>query len=143
MAAVVTAGRTVMEPGRRRALWIFAGAQFAYTAWFAVAACLALARAAHFAGHFYIPAEGDRYTASADVSAGWPWAGPVTMTAALGPLLAGISVTVAICLLVVLGYRRGARALWLSLLGSTVAVVATVLAAGTEPGRSIIGWLMD
>jgi hypothetical protein len=143
MAAVTSSARVAIQPHQRRAVWIFAGAQFAYTAWFALAAYLALARAAQFAGHFYIPGQGDQYTANADVNSGWPWEFPVTMTAQLGPLLAPISLIAAIYLLVMLGYRRGVRALWLTLLGSTVAVAATVVVSWTSPGQSVIGWILD
>lgn len=49
MATVTSAVRPA--PGRRTGAWVFAGAQLAYAVWFAVAAWLALARAAQFAGH--------------------------------------------------------------------------------------------
>lgn len=143
MATATPAGRTALAPGRRRAARVLAGAQFGYTAWFAAAAYLALARAAHFAGHYYVPAQGDQYTADADVNSGWPWASAVITTAALGPLLAAVSIVVSSCLLVMLGYRRGHRALWLTLLGSTVAVVATVAVGHTSAGSSVINWVLD
>jgi hypothetical protein len=108
-----------------------------------VAACLALARAAHFAGHYYVPAQNDKYTATVDIADGWPWASAVAITATIGPLLAAVSVTVSSCLLLVLGYRRGRRALWLTLLGGTVAVAATVVLMVTPAGRSVTGWLLD
>lgn len=122
---------------------MLAGVQFAYAAWFAVAAYLALARAAQFAGHYYVPAEGDEFTAGADVNSGWPWASAVGTTASLGPLLSAVSIAMSVWLLVVLGYGRGRRTLWLTLLGSTVAVLATVVVAGTSAGRSVTGWVLD
>lgn len=140
MATVTSTAKAA--PGKRTGAWVFAGAQLAYAVWFVVAAWLALARAAHFAGHYYIPAQGDAYTAGAYVDEGWPWGSALTMTAMLGPLLAMLSLFVSAGMLV-LGYLRGRRALTITTLVSIVAVLATVVVALSPAGRSVSGWLND
>jgi hypothetical protein len=133
---------TSAAPRRWTGAWVLVAGQSAYTVWFVLCAYLALARASHFAGHYYVPAQGDRYTAGADVAAGWPWASAVTATAAVGPLVAMLSVAAAVALLL-FGHVRGRRAASLALLVSTIAVLATVVVAVTPAGRSVTGWILD
>jgi hypothetical protein len=140
MATATATAKTA--PGRRTGAWVFAGAQLAYAVWFVLAAWLALTRAAHFAGHYYIPAQADVHTAGADVDDGWPWAPALASTAMMGPLFAAVSILVSAGMLV-LGHLRGRRALTLTALVGTVAVLATVVVALSPAGRSVSGWLID
>lgn len=58
-------------------------AQYAYFGWFAACVAVVLARAAHYAGHLYVPSQADGYTDNVDVWAGWmrPFRGPMMLTA--------------------------------------------------------------
>jgi hypothetical protein len=110
--------------------------------WFGLSVFLALQHAAGFAGHWYVPSANDSFTADADIKAGWSWAAPVTTTvpsamfvATLMLLLSGI--------LLLRGYTRGRRALTAGLIGSTVVMLLTLVAALTPAVQSISGWLLD
>lgn len=140
MTATVRAATS--RPPERNGIWGLAAAQYAYTVWFAVCAIAALSRAAHFAGHFYIPAANDAVTANADVVDGWPWAGPVMATGQLGPLASIVAVAVSIGLLSS-ARVRAYRGQWVTLLISTLLVVGTLVAALSPAGVSVTGWVLD
>jgi hypothetical protein len=103
---------------------------------------LALSRAAHFAGHFYVPRLGDRYTANADITDGWSWAQPLMLTATAGLMFAILSIPVAVGLLLTQSVRRR-RPLFYALLTGSLLVMATIAAVSSPPGRAIVGWIMD
>src|SRR3954465_11080181 len=87
MATTVHAGGS----GRKStaSAWAVTFAQLAYVGWFGVCVWVALVRAAHFAGHYYIPYQGDPYTADAVIFTGWSswFYKPMAMTAVLQPLI--------------------------------------------------------
>jgi hypothetical protein len=144
MTAVTSTRVAATRP--HNGVWVLAGLQCAYAVWFVVCAWLALARARHFAGHYYIPALNDRYTADADVPGGWPWAGAVTNTAMVGPLFSMLLAAASAGWLVLgslLGHFRGRRAAFFTLLSGTVVVLATVVVVLSPAGRSVTGWLLD
>jgi hypothetical protein len=128
--------------GRWNGVWLLTVAQYAYVLWFVAAVFLTLGRAAHFAGHYYIPSYNDRYTADADVTDGWGWSGLLTATAAVGPFLSVVAVLGSIGLLLTKRVRSF-RGQWIALLVSAVLVVATVAVALSPAGRSTAGWLLD
>jgi hypothetical protein len=126
----------------RPGLWVLAVAQYLYAAWFAVCVYLAFARAAQFAGHWYIPSRDDAFTANADITAGWAWASPVTMT------VSSVWIVVAFALVIsavsfLFDYTSGRRALAVALIGSTTAMLLTAVAASTPAIHSLNGWLID
>jgi hypothetical protein len=117
-------------------------AQYAFGALVAACGYLALARAAHFAGHWYVPSVDDRYTATADIYADWPWATLVSFTVPIAPMVAGLGLVVS-AVLFLLGYTRGHRALTLALIGSTAVTLATLAVTVTPPAQALIGWVVD
>src|SRR5690242_4668862 len=84
-------------PNSTASAWAVTSVQLVYVGWFGVCVWVALVRAAHFAGHYYIPYQGDPYTANVDVFTGWSswFYTPMTMTAGLQPfiVLGSIGVT--------------------------------------------------
>src|SRR5262249_9005294 len=139
---VPSVATTVHAERSTRSAWVVTSVLLAYVAWFVVCLWVALARAAHFAGHLYVPYQGDAYTANADVwTGGWSWfAGPVTLTAQLHPLFAFASIGLAAWQLAQKRVRSTAIA-YAGLLISTVLVLASLVAALTPAGRSITGWI--
>jgi hypothetical protein len=127
-----------------RAVWFLASLQFAYVSWFGVCVWVALARAAHFAGHLYIPHQGDQYTATADVWTGWSsgFIGPMAATATLQPFIVLASIGVSAWLLVQ-KRTRSHPILFSVLLVSALLVLATFVLAALPAGRSISGWILD
>lgn len=120
---------------------MLAAAQYAYAIWFPLAVYLTLARAAHFEGHYFpLPAYGD--AATADVTDGWQWSGPLMTTATMGPLLAGFAAAASIGLLVTRRVRAY-RVQWFILLVSTLPVIATLVVALSPAGRQVSNWLLD
>src|SRR3954471_825007 len=138
----MTIAATRRRAGERFHGWFVVGAKYTFAAWFALCAYLALARAAHFAGHWYLPSRDDPYTASADISGGWPWAFPVTETIPAAAMLAAVGLVVSGGMFVT-GYARGHRALTISMIGSTVAMLVVMVAALTPAGLAVSGWLID
>lgn len=122
---------------------MLAAAQYAYAIWFPLAVYLTLARAAHFEGHYVpLPVTGDAATANADVTDGWQWSGLLMATASTGSLFAGIAAATSIGLLV----TRRVRAYpvqWITLLVSTLLVIATLVVTLSPPGRQVSAWLLD
>ena len=142
MTATVQATRAT-PPARKSGVWLLAAAQYAYAIWFPLAVYLTLARAAHFEGHYFpLPAMGDAATANADVTDGWQWSGLVTATASTGPLFAIVGVAVSIGLLLTRRVR-GYRVQWITLLVSTLLVIATLVVALSPAGRQVSDWLLD
>ncbi len=128
----------------RRTAWIVTSVQFAYVVWFGVCVWVALVRAAHFAGHFYIPYQSDPYTAGADVFTGWSsgFATPMMMTAVLQPFIAFASIGVTAWQLAQSSTRSSRILLWLLVI-SAVLVFTTYVLANIPAGKSISGWILD
>lgn len=127
--------------------WAVTSVQLAYVGWFGVCVWVALVRAAHFAGHYYIPYQGDPYTANADVFTGWSrwFYTPMTMTAGLQPLMPIMvlgSIGVTAWQLTQPSTRRN-RVLLSLLVASTLLVVATFILANTTAGESVSNWILD
>ncbi len=142
MTATVRAA-TSTPPARRNGVWLLAAAQYAYAIWFPLAVYLALARAAHFEGHYFpLPATGDAATANADVTGGWQWSGLVMATASTGPLFAGFAAATSIGLLVTRRVRAY-RVQWITLLVSTLLLIATLVVALSPGGVQVSSWLLD
>jgi hypothetical protein len=127
---------------RWNGVWFVAAVQYAYTIIFVLCAVAALARAAHFAGHYYIPSFNDAATADADVADGWQWAGVVMAMAALGPVLGMLGVAGSVGLLLT-PRVRAYRGQWIMLLISTVLVIAVLIVALSPDGRSVATWVLD
>jgi hypothetical protein len=127
-----------------RAAWIVMLAQFAYVLWFGVCVWVALARAADFAGHLYVPHQGDQYTAGANIFTGWSsgFSTPMMLTAQLYPFIALGSIGVSAWQLAA-KITRSSRILFWLLLISAVLVFATFVLANIRAGRSISGWILD
>jgi hypothetical protein len=127
-----------------RAAWVLAALQLAYVGWFGVCIWVALARAAHFAGHLYIPYQGDPYTASADIWTGpWSWFSmPIMLTAYVCPFIAPGAALLSAVLLPQKHIRTN-KVLFSVLLISALLVVATLVLAVLPAGRSTIGWILD
>ncbi|WDZ86703.1 hypothetical protein [Micromonospora cathayae] len=124
-----------VEPGTGRALTV---AQFALTAAYLVAVVVALGRAASFAGHFYLPYQGDAYTGDADL---WPGAwrqaqGLLVLGLAVVPLVAAGTVLAALGRL-----RHHPRSR--SLVVGTVGAVLVVVASLTPALAALRGWVVD
>jgi hypothetical protein len=130
-------------PGRRRSGgWFLAAAQYGYAGWFGLSVFLALKHAAGFAGHWYVPSANDSFTADADITAGWSWATLVILTVPSGVWVALLMLLTSGVVLFS-GYTRGRRALTAGLIGSTVVMLLTLLAALTPAVQSVSGWLLD
>ncbi|SLL99660.1 MULTISPECIES: hypothetical protein [unclassified Actinoplanes] len=127
---------------RRTGVWVLSGAQYALAALTALCACSALARAADFAGHWYVPSPDDRYTANADVLTGWTGGYFVTFFLPVAPLLAGLGLAVSVALFLQ-GHTAGRRGLTATLAGSAVAMLLVLVAAVSPAGMSLITWLID
>jgi hypothetical protein len=128
---------------RWNGVWLLAAVQYAYAIWFPFAVYLTLARAAHFEGHYFpLPALGDAATAEADITDGWQWSGLLMMTATAGPLCAGVSAAASIGLLVTRRVRAY-RIQWITLLVSTLLVIATLAVALSPAGQQVSNWLLD
>jgi len=96
-----------------------------------------------FEGHYFpLPAQGDAATAEADVTDGWQWSGLLMATAVAGPLFAGFGAAASIGLLVTRRVRAY-RVQWITLLVSTVLVIATLVVALSPAGQQVSGWLLD
>ncbi|BFU44032.1 hypothetical protein KRMM14A1004_22690 [Krasilnikovia sp. MM14-A1004] len=117
-------------------------AQYAFAAWYAACVYLALAQAAHLAGHWYLPSWGDTSTADVDVSGGWTWAAPVTITVAMAPLVAWVSLFVSSAVFLIRG-ASGSRRLTFALIGSSVLMLLVIVVTLTPPGIGLSGWLSD
>jgi hypothetical protein len=141
-ATTVRAGGVVRRSPR--GAWILMAAQFAYVIWFGVCVWVTLAMAAHFAGHVYVPHQGDRYTAEADIFTGWArgFETPLTITIMLQPIIALASIGVTVWQLAQQDTRARRLAFWL-LLTSAVLVFATFVLANAPAGRAISGWILD
>src|SRR5262245_57214797 len=122
--------------------WLVAGVEYAFAAWYAVCAYLALARAKDFAGHWCLPARDDVYTEKAIVYGGWAMAYPVTLTITSAAVLAALGLIVNGGMFAV-GYPRGSRALTVSLIGSSVALLLVLIVSLTPPALAVSGWLLD
>jgi hypothetical protein len=127
-----------------RAVWVVSLLQLGYVIWFGVCVWVALARAAHFAGHLYIPYDGDEYTASADIWTGWSsWLKmPMMATVLLEPFIALASIGASARLLAQ-KHTRDNRILFSVLLVGALLVLATLVFAIVPAGRSISGWILD
>jgi hypothetical protein len=125
-----TAGRTLVA------------VQLVYVAWFALCAYWVLERAAHFAGHYYLPSMGDRYTANADITGGWPVAELVILTAVLGPIVSAVSLIGSIALLLQKKIRAR-RPLFVALLVSGTVTLVSFVVSLSPAGQSVMGWLLD
>ncbi|GAA4604037.1 hypothetical protein BJY16_004838 [Actinoplanes octamycinicus] len=134
----MVAGRGSAAAGSRTGGWVLVAALYGYAAWYALCLCLALARAADLAGHWYLPSANDVYTANADVNAGWTWSTPVLFTVPTAPLVAGLGLFV-VGMLAVLGRTRHRR----PLLGGVAALVLVMVVSLTTAGQSLAGWLID
>ena len=142
MTAAVRGGTASTKSAR--AVWVVSVLQLGYVVWFGVCVWVALARAAHFAGHLYIPYQGDPYTASADIWTGWSswFITPMTMTVLLEPFIAVASIGVSVWFL---GQERTRNNIMLFsvLLVSALLVMATLVLTIVPAGRSISGWILD
>jgi hypothetical protein len=127
-----------------RTAWFVTALQFAYVIWFGVCVWVALARAAHFAGHFYFPSQGDTYTESANVWTGWSsgFIQPMMTTVMLQPLVAFASIVASTWQLAQKRTRNKRVLFWLLLI-SAVLVFATFVLANVPAGKSISGWILD
>ena|SRR5690349_15467014 len=134
----------IAPPSTTRVTWFLTSAQFAYVAWFGVCVWVALARAAHFAGHLYIPYQGDPYTASADIWTGWSsgFKTPLMLTAVLQPFIALTAIGLSAWLLAQPRIRTN-KILFSALLISALLVLVTFVLAVVPAGRSISGWILD
>jgi membrane-bound metal-dependent hydrolase YbcI (DUF457 family) len=83
-----------------------------------------------------VPAQGDPFTADADIMAGWAGGSGVTAMVSSAFMVSLLALLVS-AILFLRGYTRGHRALTGSLIGSTVAMVLTPAI------QSISGWLLD
>jgi hypothetical protein len=124
----------------RRLVW----GLFFYAGWYVLCAVVALGRAAHLLGEWYIPSRGDIYTDSVDV---WPGAlQPVgrllLFTAAVGHLVA-IPVVVWAAVRLTDPEVRASRVTWRWLLIGTLLVTGTVVLAFSGPGVAVRAWIMD
>jgi hypothetical protein len=139
MTSTVHAG--IAAERSTRAAWVVMLAQFGYVLWFGVYVWAALARAAHFAGHFYVPHQGDQYTADADILAGWSsgFRTLMVMTAQLQPFVVLASIGLSAWQLASKSTRRRRVLFWLPLVSSALVFATLVFPAG----RSISGWILD
>jgi hypothetical protein len=140
MTIVASAGK--MSTRVRNRGWLLVAAQFGFAAWFVLCSWLALARAAHFAGHWYLPTRDDPYTANADIYGGWPWAYPVTITMTSAAMVAAVALIVTTFFLLT-GDARGSRALTVAMAGGAVAMLLVLVASLTPAGLAVSGWLLD
>ncbi|MEV4638144.1 hypothetical protein AB0J80_12415 [Actinoplanes sp. NPDC049548] len=138
----LAAARSAVPVRSRSDVWLLVVAQYGYAAWFAVCVYLALARAAQLAGHWYVPAANDAFTGNADIMAGWAWASPVTTTLSSAWMVLPVAL-IASAVSFLFGYTSGRRALSVALIGSTIAMLLTAVAASTPVIHSISGWLID
>ncbi|MGC5020641.1 hypothetical protein [Micromonospora sp. DT47] len=135
-AGVTTAPR---PPGS-----VLAHMQFALAGVYATAIGVALARAASFSGHLYLPHQGDEATGTADL---WPgyWA-PVSLmlivVIGVAPVVATMTALVAVARLVTARARTG-YAHQRSLLVSTVFAVLVVMSWMTPFVETLHAWLLD
>ena len=127
-----------------RAAWYLASLQLLFVVWFGVCVWVALARAAHFAGHLYLPYESDAYTESADVWTGWSswFIGPITATVLLQPFVTPASIGASVWLLAQKRTRDNA-VLFSVLLVSALLVVAALVLRILPAGVSVSGWILD
>jgi hypothetical protein len=127
-----------------RLAWFQASLQLVCVFWFGVCVWVALARAAHFAGHWYIPYDGDPYTASVDIWAGWSrgFEAPMMATVVLEPGVALVLIGVSAWLLAQKRTRNNII-LFSVLLISTLLVVACFVLRIVPAGRSISDWILD
>ncbi len=127
-----------------RGAWTFAGLQYAYLVWFGVCVTVALVRAADFAGHVYLPYQGDAYTENVEVFSGWasPFGQPMLLTALLQPVIAFAAV-VATGIHLVQAKVRASRPLFWAILVGGILVFGTFLLAELPPGRSVTNWILD
>ena len=143
-----TAAATRQGPSKLRPVWWLASAQLLYVAWFGACVWVALVRARDFAGRFYIPYQGDPYTASADIWTGWSAAFhlPMMLTVAVQPFTMVASLGAAVGGALSLASHRGERGFAAAstvLAVSTVLVLATFVLTVTPAGRSMSGWILD
>jgi hypothetical protein len=120
----LTAPRAVSSR-KRSGGWALAAGQGAYALWFAGCAAWAV----------------PRYHADVDLQSVWPWLA-LLLTAQVGLIISALSL-IASGWLLVFGYARGRRGLFIALLGSTLAVLVTIVLALTPTGLSVMGWLLD
>ncbi|GGR12821.1 hypothetical protein GCM10010168_33230 [Actinoplanes ianthinogenes] len=129
---------TIVATRQRTGGWWLIGAVHAYAAWYALCLYQALARAADLAGHWYLPSQGDVFTADADINGGWAWSAPILVTLPTAPLIAGAGLFV-IGVLAVLGRTRHRR----PLLAGVAALVLVLVVSLTPAVTAISGWLID
>jgi hypothetical protein len=127
-----------------RGAWLLASFQLVYVVWVGVCVWVALARAAHFAGHVYIPSEGDSYTASVDVWTGWSswFIGPMMTTVMLQPFIELVSIGLSGWTLAQRRTREN-KTLFSVLLISALLVVACLVLENVPAGVSISTWILD
>ena len=89
-AWMTTATHVGTASNTTRGAWTVTAVQWAYIAWFGVCVTVVLFRAADFAGHIYVPHQGDRYTETANIWSGWaaPYGQPLMWTATFQPFIA-------------------------------------------------------
>ncbi|GAB1645788.1 hypothetical protein [Krasilnikovia sp. MM14-A1259] len=136
------AARTTARVKGRPGVKLLMTAQYVFVAWYALCGYLVLARAAHFAGHWYVPSFNDGYTSEADFSADWAWAVPAKATVAMAPLIAWVSLFVSSAVFLIRG-AAGSRKLTFALVGSSVLTVLVVVVSFTPAGLSVSNWLLD
>jgi hypothetical protein len=127
-----------------RAGWVVASLQLAYVAWFLVCVWVVFALADHFAGHVYIPYQGDPYTADADVFSGWAslfWT-PMAMTAVFQPFTVMAFIGLSVWQLAQPRIRAN-RVLFWTLVVCALLILGTFILAELPAGRSITGWILD
>lgn len=142
MTALVARPGAPTRSRHRTGGWVLAAAQYGFTVWYAVCLWLALARAAHFAGRWYVPSQGDAYTGNADIMAGWPWALVVWLTVPAAWMVGLLSLFVS-AVVFWSGYPKGHRRLTIALLGGGAAMLLTLAVSMTPAAQSISGWLLD
>lgn len=143
MTSVAVQGGIASKNSTRTA-WIVTALQFGYAAWFGFCVWAALTRAADFAGHIYVPYQGDPYTENADIWSGsWSGlAGPLELTASVYPFVFFASLGFSIWQLALASTRRN-KILFSLLLTSAILVLATFVLGVTPAGQSIAGWILD
>jgi hypothetical protein len=142
MTTTIRAGTATTKS--TRLAWFLASLQLLNSLWFGLCVWVALARAAHFAGHLYIPYQGDPYTGSVPIWTGW-WSWfifPIMMTVLLQPFVAPASIGVSAWLL---AQKRTCndKFLFSVLLISTLLVLACFVLMIVPAGRLVSGWILD
>lgn len=142
-AAVTTvAARRRIPAHERAAVRLVVLAEWAFTVAYVGGVLVALVRAADIAGHWYIPGQGDAFTADADIAAGRWWFIPVGLLVSSAPIAAGLGLFSS-AMLFLLGFGRGDRRLVMALILSTLVTTLVLAASLTPPAQSLSGWLLD